>query len=75
MILHAHRGGHIIQGSRLIFGSGFLLARSETVVAEFVEVHLDKVLAVFGCTTLLLLALLVIFSSFEFRATDTTTGE
>ena len=56
-------------------GSGFLLARSETVVAEFVEVHLDKVLAVFGCTTLLLLALLVIFSSFEFRATDTVTGE
>jgi hypothetical protein len=75
VILLAHRNGQIIQGSRFIFSSGFLLACSETVVAEFVEVHLDKKFAVFGCTTLLLLALLDVFSSFEFRATDTVTGE
>ena len=59
MILLAHSGGHIIQGRRVI-GRGFLLARREAGVAEFVELHLNEVRAVFGCTTLLLLALLLL---------------
>jgi len=59
---------------RLIFGRGFLLARRIAVVAEFVEVHLNNVFAVFGCTTLLLLALLIIFG-FNCGATDTVTSE
>jgi hypothetical protein len=58
VILLAHSGGHIIQGSRLIFGRGFLLARRIAVVAEFVEVQPNNIFAVLGCTTLLLLALL-----------------
>ena len=74
MILLAHSGGHIIQGRRLIIGRGFLLARRKAVVAEFVEVHLNKVFAFFACTTLLLLALLIIFG-FECGATDTVTSE
>ena len=74
MILLAHSGGHIIQGSRLIFGKGFLLARGIAVVAEFVEVHPNNIFAVFGCTTLLLLALLIIFG-FNCGATDTVTSE
>ena len=59
MILLAHRGGHIIQGRGVII-RGFLLAQREAGVTEFVEVHLNKVLAVFGCTTLLLLALFLL---------------
>ena len=47
MILLAHRGGHLIQGRGVI--RGFLLAQREAGVTEFVEVHLNKVLAVFGC--------------------------
>ena len=73
VILLAHSGGHIIQGRRLIFGRGFLIARRITVVAEFVEVHPDNIFAVFGCTTLLLLALLSI-SGFQYGATDTVTS-
>ena len=38
VILLAHSGGHIIQGRRLIFGKGFLLARRITFVAEFAVV-------------------------------------
>ncbi len=74
MILLVHSGGHIIQGSRRIFGRGFLLARRITVVAEFVEVHANNIFAVFGCTTLLLLALLIL-SGFKCEATDTVTSE
>ncbi len=74
MILLAHSGGHIIQGSRLIFGRGILLARRIAVVAEFVEVHPNNIFAVFGCTKLPLFALLIIFR-FECRATDTVTSE
>ncbi len=76
MILLAHSGGHIIQGRRLIFGTGFLLARRKAVDAEFVEVHLNKVFAVLACTTLLLLALLllIIFGRLS-GATDTVTSE
>ena len=58
MILLAHRGGHLIQGRGVI--RGFLLAQREAGVTEFVEVHLNKVLAVFGGTALLLLALLLV---------------
>jgi hypothetical protein len=54
---YSHSGGHIIQGRRLIFGRGFLLARRISVVAEFVEVHANNMFAVFGCTTLLLFVL------------------
>ena len=61
MVFLAHSGGNIIQGRRVI-SRGFLLARREAGVAEFVEVHLNKVLAVFACTTLLLLALLLLVS-------------
>ena len=76
MILLAYSGGHIIQGRRLIFGRGFLLARRKTVVAELMEVHLNKVLAVFACTTLLLLALLLLVMSGRLSgATDTVTSE
>ena len=57
--VRAHSGGNIIQGRRVI-GRGFLLARSEAGITEFVEVHLNKILAVFGRTTLLLLALLTV---------------
>ena len=74
MILLAHSGGHIIQGRRVMFGRGFLLARRIAVVAEFVEVHLNSVFAVFGCTTLLLLALLIIFG-LKCGATNTVTSE
>ena len=44
--------GLLEEGRRLIFGRGFLLARRKAVVAEFMEVHLNKVLAVLACTEL-----------------------
>ena len=72
MIVLAHSGGHFIQGRRVI-GRGFLLARREAGVTEFVEVHLNNVFAVFGCTTLLLLALLTTFGLM--RGTDTNAGD
>ena len=76
VIVLAHSGGHIIQGRRLIFGRGFLIARRITVGAEFVEVHPDNIFAVFGCTTLLLLALLLLVMSGRLPgATDTMTSE
>ena len=59
MIVLAHSGGNIIQG-RGVFGRGFLLARREAGITELVEVHLNSILAVFGCTTLLLLALVTV---------------
>ena len=78
MILLAHSGGHIIQGriiqGRRVIGRGFLLARREAGVTEFVEVHLNKKFAVFGCTTLLLLALLTTFG-LKCGETDTVTSE
>ena len=72
MIVLAHSGGNIIQG-RGVFGRGFLLARREAGITEFVEVHLDKILAVFGCTTLLLLALLTVLG-LECGPTETVTS-
>ena len=61
MIVLAHSGGNLIQGRRVI-GRGFLLARRKAGITEFVEVHLNNFFAVFGCTTLLLLALLTVLN-------------
>ena len=77
MILLAHSGGHIIQGGRVI-GRGFLLARREAGFTEFVVAHLDNIFAVFGCTMLLLLALLLLvpwlLSGVTSGLTDTVTS-
>jgi hypothetical protein len=73
VIVLAHSGGDIIQGRRVI-GRGFLLARREAGITEFVEVHLNKILAVFGCTTLLLLALLTVLG-LKCGPTETVTSE
>jgi hypothetical protein len=73
VILLAHSGGHIIQGRRVI-GRGFLLARRKAGITEFVEVHLNKIVAVFGCTALLLLALLTAFG-LKGGPSDTVTSE
>jgi len=61
VIVLAHSGWNIIQDRRVI-SRGFLLTRREADITEFVEVHLNNILAVFGCITLLLLALLTVLN-------------